>query len=558
MSLPSRRWSFCSSIVVLALAGCGGSSEENPPPPTIDAADAEPEVDPDTAEEVVDTAPPACKDVPLAVDPPSTLDPLKDGPYKAGRMTVTVPTLGPLTNVKVRIWYPAEDDGATPHAGRHAWVMFHHAVHFPTTIYDKYNGTFDRWASHGFVTFSIDGHKIYFPTLDGTDLTWPQQQTVAGVMDEAITYFLKQQEELDFPLRCIVDKDRGAVSGHSRGGGAALLVPTERTDGANVKAYIGFQPINPEATRAAPKAGTAVLPLFDRPCLWFDSSNDGDVVYPITAMIYERTRTRATHVDILGSKHTYTLDFPFPDQGGDAATITPVEHKAVQHYYAVPFLRAFVRDATPAATDLDRVGGPGGMGVPTAVSSGDATIRWRLAPTAPLISKFDEAKDAPVLKTDAGATVTLEGGMTAVGTEPYATSSAALGPEYSAVSRLIDTVKLDWDATDAAMDLPIPAGALTGKKAIVFETANLSSTTSTSGTHPLFLELSDGAGTKVNVAIDTLVGPSWSKRPRRLAIAYAPLSKFTGIDLAKVKSIRFMVKAGTPKADILVHRLRIE
>ncbi len=358
-----------------------------------DAADTF--VDPDTGVDTgpADTGPKDCSSVALATDPASSLDALKDGPLKVAHRTVTVPKLGPLTSVKVKIHYPTEADGVTPHGGRHAWVMFHHAVHgpYPGVTYDRYDGIFDRWASHGIITFSIDGSLIFFPppvggacpagaTASGggcyTYQTYAQLKTVAGMMDEAITHFLKEQEDSTFVLPCALDPARVGVGGHSRGGGAALLVTTARTDGAKIRAYVGFQPVNPEYAPGAPTP-PSVVPVYDVPALWLDSGNDGDVTYPHTAMIYSNTRSTGALVTILGSKHTYTLDTPYPDQGGPAATITPDEHRRVCAYYGVPFLRAYLRDATPAATDLNIVSGPGGLAVASTVSSGDATLRYR-------------------------------------------------------------------------------------------------------------------------------------------------------------------------------------
>lgn len=518
----------------------------------------------------VDTGPVDCTATALAADPASTLDPLSDGPLKVAKTTFTVPTLGPLSSAKVKVHYPVLADGVTPHPGRHAWVMFHHAVHgpYPGVTYDRYDGVFDRWASHGFITFSIDGSSIFFPpppcgpgtAASGsgcyTYQTYDQLKVVAGVMDDAISYFLKQQEDAAFPLHCALDKNRVAVAGHSRGGGAALLVQTARTDGANVRAYLGFQPVDPEFAPGAPTPPSSV-PLFDRPCLWLDSGNDGDVTYPNTAMIYARTRNKASHVTILGSKHTYTLDTPYPDQGGTAATITPDEHRRVTHHYSIPFLRAYVRDAAPTAKDLDTVAGPGGLAVPSTVSSGDATLRFRPEDAyTSWIEKFDETVGTTPTTTVGGGAIVLSGSMTASSYETYVTSTSGSSAIKIAISKLIRSVRLNWGTTEGAFEVPLPS--LAGKKAIVFETSFLNSPTATSGTHPLTLELVDSTGAKAQVALSSVLPVSWSKRPRRLSTAWVPLSAFTGVDPGKAKSIRFVAKAGTPNADILVDLLRVE
>jgi hypothetical protein len=560
-----------------------GATDSGPSPDTANDPDGGPGDAPiddgllDTGVDTtpIDTGPVACSSTSLAVDPASSLDPLADGPLKVAHAIVTVPKLGSLTSPKVKIHYPVQADGVTPDPGRHAWVMFHHAVHgpYPGITYDRYDGIFDRWASHGFIVFSIDGALIFWPPPTSTGCppdsepsgtgcwshqSWTQMQTVAGVMDEAITYFLKEQEDPSFVLHCALDPSRLAVAGHSRGGGSALLVPTARTDGATIKAYVGFQPVNPDVTAGAP-APPAPIPLYDLPALWLDSGNDGDVTYPITAMLYSNTHYKGTHVTILGSKHTYTLDTPYPDQGGTTATITPDEHKRVTHYYSVPFLRAYVRDATAAAADLDRVAGPGGLSVASTVSTGDATIRWHLPNADPAyIEKFDEALGTTPTTTIAGGTITLSGGMTATSYETYVTSTSGWSGTGPAVSRLLRSVLLNWGTTDAAIEIPLPSGGIAGKKAIVFETAFLDSPTSTSGTHPLYIELTDTTGASSSLAMSAVLPVSWAKRPRRLSEAYVELSKFTGVDLTKAKSIRFVAKAGTANHNILVDLLRVE
>ncbi len=547
--------------------GDGGPKADSLSGDTISAVDGASDTSPP-----IDTAPKTCADFPLAVDPSSSLDALAEGPLKAAHVEVTVPTLGPLTSVKVKIHYPAGADGVTPDPGRHAWVMFHHAVHgpYPGVTYDRYDGIFDRWASHGIVVFSIDGSLIFWPPppcppdseKSGTGCwshqSWTQMKTVAGVMNEAITYFLKTQEEASFPLHCALDPKRLAVSGHSRGGGSALLVDTARTDGAVVKAYVGFEPVNPDITAGAPTP-PAPVPLYDFPALWFDAANDGDVTYPVTAMLYSNTRFTATHVTILGGKHTYTLDTPMPDQGGPAATISPEEQKRVTQYYAVPFLRAYLRDATPTAADLDRVAGPAGLSIAAAVSSGDATVRYRPSNAyASWIEKFDETLGTAPTTTFSGAAITLSGGMIATSYETFSTSASGFSTTGKAVSQLLRSVKLNWGLGEGVMDVPLPSGALAGKKAVVFETAVLDSTSSTSGTHPLWIELGDTTGANKRLLLSSLTPPSWAKRPRRLSTVYVPLSSFTGVDAGKAKSIRFIAIAGTTNHDVLVDLLRVE
>src|SRR5439155_264439 len=123
---------------------------------------------------------------------------------------------------------------------------------------------------------------------------------------------------------------------------------------------------------------------------------------------------------ILGSKHTFTLDdgagLATPDQGGATPTITPDEHKAVCNQYAVSFLRMYVRDGVPGASDFDRVFGPGGMS--TTASSGNITIRWKLPDADPTyLALFDEATGAGPGNTTFGDAITTSGAMTATSSE---------------------------------------------------------------------------------------------------------------------------------------------
>ncbi len=581
-----------TSSIVVGLAACGGAgdisvgdgteadagagADSGGADPGQDAAAGEDAATPDTGS--ADGAPPDagpkdCSGYPLAVDPPNTLDPLVAGPLAVAHATLTIPTLGPLTNAKVKVHYPVQADKVTPHPGRHAWVMFHHAVHgpYPGVTYDRYDGVFDRWASHGIITFSIDGSTVFFPpppcgpgsTPSGAGCYTPQNfaqlGVVAGMMDAAITYVLAEQEKATFVLKCALDRARVGVAGHSRGGGAATLVKTTRADGAVVKAYVGFQPVDPEISPGAPTP-PAAIPVFDIPAIWFDAGNDGDVTYPNTAMIYAHTRNRAALVTILGSKHTFTLDTPTPHQGGTPPTVTPEEHKRVTHYYSVPFLRAFLRDAAPSAADAARVAGPDGSSVPASVSSGDATLRFRPADSATgWIDRFDHPIGTTPTTTEAGGPITLSGGMAAVSYETYS-GSVGTGALAQAVSRLLRSVRLNWNAgaTDAAMEIALPAGAFAGRKAIVFDTAYLDSPSVTSGTHPLYLEVTDTSGAIVSLAMSSLTPASWSRRPRRLATVHVPFTRLTGIDLTKAKAIRFVAKVGTANHDVLLDVLRLE
>ena len=492
-----------------------------------------------------------CSAVGKAIDPPSAIDSATAGPLTVGHKTYVVPRLDALTSVNVRVTYPTNADG-TPHAGKHAWVMFHHAVHTPSVIYDKYDGIFDRWASHGFIVFSIDGARVFFPTSAGTSLTWTQQQTVGRMMDQAITYFLDQQTKATFDLGCRLDPARLAVAGHSRGGGGALTVPTTRTDGATIKGYVGFQPVDPEALCGS--APCAPIPGFDIPELWLDAALDGDVSYPINALQYSRARSFATHVTILGSKHTYTLDIPFPDQGGTTATITPDEHKAVCNQYGIAFLRARVRDETPNAADLSRIFGAAGMS--TTVSSGNVTIRWKPPSTdGSYLARFDEAIPGGAGNTVPGDAITSDGSMSLASFETYASSVSGGGEKT--VSTLIKSVQLTWTASGGAMIVPLRALALTSKTAIVFELDYPDSTSATSGTAPLNLEIVDSAGGKATIDVDTIVGPGWKLRPRRLSAVYLDLSTVSGVDLTKASSLRFVAKA-TTSGHVGIDILRIE
>ena len=502
-----------------------------------------------------DGGPVDCSTFPLAVDPAAT-DPTKDGPLTVGHQTFVVPKLNTLTDVNVRVTYPTAPDGSA-HPGKHAWVMFHHAVYrsFPGVVYDKYDRIFDRWASHGFIVFSIDGARVFYPTPSGTGLTWTQQNTVAEMMSQAITYFLERQTHPSFDLACRLDPSRLAVSGHSRGGGAALLVPTARTDGATIKGYVGFQPVDPN--ELSPPAGS-VIPGFDIPGLWLDSALDGDVIYPISALQYSASRGRATHVTILGSKHTFTFDDPtdFPTQGGTPPTITPDEHKAVCNQYSVAFLRARVRDATPDPTDLDRIFGATGM--TSTASSGDVLIRWKTPSSSTWLARFDEPIPGGPGKTDAGAAITTEGSVSADSFETYASSTSTMGAGSMAVSRTIRSVKLSWTTTaGGAMVVPLPALGLSGKKAITFETS-LPDGPLSGATSPLMIEVVDSTGAKASLAVKDYVGTGFIKRSRRLSIAFVPVEKLTGIDVAKAISVRLVVPAGAAAGDTLIDTMRIE
>lgn len=525
------------------------------PGDTAPPSDTKMTMDTDVMDTPLDGPPPmGCAATALAADPASTLDSATKGPLAVATKTITVPKLGPLTDVKVKVTYPTAADGS-PHPGRHSWIMFHHAVHgpYPGVVYDDYPTIHGHWASHGFFVFSIDGAKIFFPTSSGTSLTFTQQQTVANVMSEAITYFLAEQEKATDSFTCRLDASRLAVAGHSRGGGATLLVPTTRTDGAKIKGLLSLQGVDPGALTVP---DGFVLPGFDLPAMWLDAALDGDVVFPINALQYGRTRGFGAMVTILGSKHTFTFDAnATPTQGGAAPTVTPEEHKAVCVQYSTAFLRAKVRDEAPNATDLDRISGA--TGLTSTASSGGILLSFRPQKSFKFVDRFDDAPPATLGKTDDGATITLTGSMTATPFETYASSVAPLSAGEKRVSKEVLSVQLKWDGTGGAIDVPVSAGAFTGKKAIVFDLA-MPEQPLDSGTTPLELEVKDSTGATASTPIKDGLGAGWFRRPRRLATAYIPTSKLTGVDLGKATSIRVVAKSGTVAGTALLDSLRVE
>jgi hypothetical protein len=563
---------YAVAVLFLLTASCGSTADELPSDLTPAADDAGSETtsddsgssddsaivtetgadsdpgDTDLADTTMDTAPlPGCAGQPVAVDPASTLDPSKPGPLKtASKMMKFTTSVG---DTDVLVTYPVQDDGVTPHPGKHAWIMFHHAVHGPDhVVFDDYPTIHGHWASHGFVVVSIDGSKVFFPTSMGTNLTWTQQNTVASNMDTVITQYLTQQEDDSFPLKCSVDPNRLAVAGHSRGGGATLLVPTTRTDGAKIKGLVSLQGVDPGALN--PPAGS-VIPGLDLPAMWLDAALDGDVSFPILPLQYGRTRNFGALVTILGSKHTYTFDANAkPDQGGATATITPDEHKAVCVQYSTAFLRAYVRDGSPNASDLDRVGGPGGLS--STVSSGGVLLSYRPQYSSPYIAKFDTASPT-IPQNDSGTTLTFTGSMKLASFETYYTSTLSSGEK--AVSAMVHSAQLTWDATGGTAE--VATAPITGKKAIVFDLA-MSSEGTTSGTTPLYLEVVDSAGGVASVPIKDYLGSGWFTRPRRLSTAYVPVAKLTGVDLSKAKSIRFAAKSGAAAGVAMIDSLRAE
>jgi len=573
LSLRFSPWVLAISLFGV---GCGSSVElpdENPAAEdTGGAAEIGSEVDPSTDSasttdtavtedtDIADTTPPidappgSCAAQPVAVDPASTLDAATKGPLTVATKTITVPKLGTLTDVKVKITYPTASDGS-PHPGRHAWVMFHHAVHgpYPGVVYDDYPTIHGHWASHGFYVFSIDGSRVFFPTSSGSNLSWTQQQTVAGMMSQAIAWFLEQQETSTFDFPCRLDPARIAVAGHSRGGGATMLVPTTRTDGATIRAALSLQGTDPGALN--PPAGS-VIPGFDLPTMWLDAALDGDVIFPINALQYGRTRNASSLVTILGSKHTYTFDSnATPTQGGTPPTITPVEHKAICVQYSTAFFRAKVRDAAPNPTDLDRISGPGGTS--TTVSSGNVLLSWRPANTHKFVALFDDPATGPLGKTVDGATMTASGSMVATPLETYATSVTSLSSGEKAVSKVVNSVQLKWDGTGGTFEIPTSASAFSAKKAVVFDLA-MSTEGTTSGTTPLYLDVVDSTGAVASVPIKDYLGAGWFTRPRRFSTAYVPVAKLTGIDTAKVTAIRVVAKSGATAGTAMFDALRLE
>lgn len=164
------------------------------------------------------------------------------GPNAAGYTDTTVSAQG--RSFSARVWYPAASAGAnTPvAAGRHPAVAFGHGFFQDIS---NYASTLQHLASWGFV--------VVAPKSQGG--LFPNHSAFADDLNASLAWITAQDTTAGSRFAERVDTGRLAASGHSMGGGAALLAAS-RNPAIDTVTTLAAAETNPSAV-AASRAITA-------------------------------------------------------------------------------------------------------------------------------------------------------------------------------------------------------------------------------------------------------------------------------------------------------------
>ncbi|MER7112820.1 alpha/beta hydrolase family protein [Streptomyces sp. NPDC000229] len=164
-------------------------------------------------------------------------DPAAPGAHPAAYTDLTVSASG--RSYSARIWYPGTTAGANaPVApGLHPGLAFGHG--FLQDI-SKYESTLRHYASWGFITVAPKSQGGLFPSHTG----------FADDLNAGLAWLTAQNATAGSRFAGAVDTSRYALSGHSMGGGAALLAAS-RNPAVKTVSTLAAAETNPSAVTAS-------------------------------------------------------------------------------------------------------------------------------------------------------------------------------------------------------------------------------------------------------------------------------------------------------------------
>ncbi|MFD3326655.1 alpha/beta hydrolase family protein [Streptomyces sp. NPDC058701] len=174
----------------------------------------------------------------LAAPAPTTVaaDPSAPGAYPVAWTDLTVSASG--RSYSARVWYPGKTAGANAAVatGRHAGLAFGHGFFQDIS---KYENTLRHYASWGFITVTPKSQGGISPSHSG----------FADDLNAGLAWLTAQNAATGSRFAGAVDTSRYALSGHSMGGGAALLAASRNPAVKSVSTLAAAE-TNPSAIAA--------------------------------------------------------------------------------------------------------------------------------------------------------------------------------------------------------------------------------------------------------------------------------------------------------------------
>ena len=259
------------------------------------------------------------------------------GPYPAGWRQVTV-TRANNTTFTARLFYPGMTAGQNAalngDGAPYAAVSFGHGFFQAVS---KYQSTLEHLATHGYLVIASDSEGGLFPS----------HQNLANDMSRCLTYLEQENARSGSFLESAVDTSNFGLSGHSMGGGCAVLAASAD---ARLRAVVTLA-----AANTNPSA-VAASPLVTAPSSFVSGSQDS--IVPVGShgqLMYGATVTARTLPLIIGGFHC-----GFTDSGGigcDTGSISRATQLAITRRVMTEFFNLYLKGDQ---TVWSQVWGPSG------------------------------------------------------------------------------------------------------------------------------------------------------------------------------------------------------
>jgi hypothetical protein len=494
--------------------------------------------------------------------PPMPADAYLPGPWPTASVEVLIPSVtvshGTYRDVRVRVAYPS--DGASGLAeGRFPVIAFHHAAHYPATIFDAYTDLHDHWASHGALVASVDSAV----NVSGRSQSWQNLVDMSTFQLAAAQALIALDADPSSPFHGHVDPERVVVSGHSRGGGASLISlwrdPT-------LLGVVVFEPVSPLQTLgqdATDPEGNADRAFPAKPVLVFGAALDLDEPWPLPDISYEQTTGPALLVTLHGANHEDSMDAGTPGAVTSTSTIPRVERHDLDQHYSTAFLLRF--------------GGMGAAGGELAYdaalflapafssdlsSAGVSVTGRRFVASELLVDDFQGESGVNAL----GGVNVSEGLLVDANDEPYAEGLRSIG-RYTCCGEQVATWAraryLAWSEPEARLQLGLGDSLdLSEDDALLFRVQR-DCPPPYDGRCPemdvdLEVGLLDGGGAEIMVPVSLGLG-EFGVAGRFWSTCRLPLDEFPGVDLARVVAVRFdPASLGWEEGGLWLDDLRVE
>jgi predicted dienelactone hydrolase len=226
------------------------------------------------------------------------------GPYAWGERTVNVPTPGTPFGVNAKVYYPAVSQGSNTNvsnAGPFPVIAFGHGFFIGASSYDS---TLRHLASRGYIVVATSSQEFTFN---------PNREQYIADMSRSVDYMIAQNSTAGSPFEGRVNSSQLGISGHSLGGGIALVAASRdsRFKATATLAAASLRDAGPLGAAPPPYADVEVANL-NIPVSLINGSADG--VIPVATngqVIYDAASGPRMLPSQTGGFHQGFTDFPF-------------------------------------------------------------------------------------------------------------------------------------------------------------------------------------------------------------------------------------------------------